>query len=122
MRIALSVSGDIFLTSVRDGAIIRRTPDGTHEIFTRIDGSVSGIVTTPDDGLFVRSRQPHRPESICFIDARGRVERGGCLKRATCRVVYTWYDTSPDLLVAEALGLVKGVSWQCGEQTKKPRL
>ena len=32
------------------------------------------------------------------------------------------HDTSPYLLVAEALGLVEGVSWQRGEQTKRPGL
>ncbi len=74
-NIALSASGDIFLTSFRDGAIIRRTPDGTQELFARVDGTVSGIVTTPDGGLFVCSRQPHGPESICSIDTRGQVEK-----------------------------------------------
>jgi sugar lactone lactonase YvrE len=74
-NIAISASGDIFLTSFRDGAIIRRTPDGTQEIFARVDGSVSGIVTTPDGGLFVCSRQPHGPESICHIDAHGQIEK-----------------------------------------------
>jgi hypothetical protein len=102
-RIALIASGDIFLTSVRDGAIIRRTPDGTQEIFARIDGGVSGIVTTPDDGLFVCCRQPHRPESICFIDARGR-SRGADASNGrrvvsstpgtTCRQIYSWQRRS----------------------------
>lgn len=73
-NIALSASGDIFLTSFHDGAIIRRTPDGAQEIFARIDGAVSGVVTTPDGGLFVCSRQPDGPESICHIDAHGQIE------------------------------------------------
>jgi hypothetical protein len=70
-NIAISASGDIFLTSFRDGAIIRRTPDGGPEIFARVEGTVSGIVTAPEGGIFVCRRPQDGPESICHIDARG---------------------------------------------------
>jgi len=73
-NIAISASGDIFLASFRDGAIIRRTPDGGQEIFARVEGTVSGIVTAPEGGIFVCSRKQDGPESICHIDARGQVE------------------------------------------------
>lgn len=74
-NIALNAHGDIFLTSFHDGAIIRRTPNGTQDLFARVDGTVSGIITTSEGGLFVCSRQSHGPESICHIDARGQIEK-----------------------------------------------
>jgi hypothetical protein len=74
-NIVISASGDIFLTSFLDGTIIHRTPDGTQNMFAHIDGTVSGIVTTPDGGFFVCNQQPHGPESIWYIDAHGRTEK-----------------------------------------------
>ncbi|QBD76006.1 gluconolactonase [Ktedonosporobacter rubrisoli] len=74
-NLAISANGDIFMTSFRDGAIIRHTSAGTQEVVARLDGTVSGIVTAPNDGLFVCSRQPQGPESIFHIDIHGRVEK-----------------------------------------------
>jgi hypothetical protein len=74
-NIAISASGDIFLTSFLDGTVIRRAPDGTHNLFAHIDGTITGIVTTSDGGLFVCHQQPHGPQSICSIDAYGQVEK-----------------------------------------------
>src|SRR5258705_9416744 len=74
-NIAISASGDIFMTSFLNGTIIRRTPDGMQEVFAHIDDTMQGIVIAPDGGLFVCGRAEHAPESIYHIRARGQVEK-----------------------------------------------
>ncbi|SRR5258708_40191881 len=63
-NIAISASGDIFMTSFLNGTIIRRAPDGMQEVFAHIDDTMQGIVIAPDGGLFVCGRAEHAPESI----------------------------------------------------------